>query len=239
MSHRPARFNRRPHRSTPQAHPPPAYANLRDNKICPRFNALPSAEDLDLRYYAEGEVGYAPKKHWCLLVEIVAIERFTRVLLRARDKNNTPVVVAFYTDDKGRTLDTPALKVGNTVAIMYAARHFFLDGSLGVRVEEGEMVKVFPTSLENLLRLSEEIQSWPRDFAEHSTCHACGAEGELKKCVRCGVLKYCNKECQEIGWKDKNHKKDCKIIADSDFQEMSMMHWSIFWDFKSFPLRSE
>ena len=46
-------------------------------------------------------------------------------------------------------------------------------------------------------------------------------------------------ECQEIGWKDKNHKKDCKIIADSDFQEMSTMHWSIFWDFKSFPLRTE
>jgi MYND finger len=40
-------------------------------------------------------------------------------------------------------------------------------------------------------------------------CDNCGKHDvRLKKCLRCGIASYCNRECQKAAWK--THKKDCK-----------------------------
>ena len=67
-----------------------------------------------------------------------------------------------------------------------------------------------------------EIQTWideanstsmPRKTAEAASyvsnkCGRCGAGGHLKTCDRCGLMRYCGRECQLADWKQ--HKKTCR-----------------------------
>ncbi|KAJ1471750.1 hypothetical protein T484DRAFT_1976931 [Baffinella frigidus] len=44
-------------------------------------------------------------------------------------------------------------------------------------------------------------------------CAACGSAGtELKKCLRCNEVSYCNKDCQTQDWK--SHKKSCGAVRE-------------------------
>lgn len=58
-----------------------------------------------------------------------------------RDVTGTEFIVAFYTDERSPEVLRDC-KVGDTMAIMYAHMHNFIDGQVGIRVEEAETVKV-------------------------------------------------------------------------------------------------
>ncbi|KAH8431531.1 uncharacterized protein LDX57_009193 [Aspergillus melleus] len=115
------------------------YANLRDMTAFPTFFDIPEL----MIQVANGKV-YKPHEHWCLLVEIFAIESFSRLVLRCKDKADKLVIIAFYTEDEGRAFDTSELHCGQTVAIMYPTQHQFLDGRWGVRQEDYRSIKVCP-----------------------------------------------------------------------------------------------
>ncbi|OJJ70007.1 hypothetical protein ASPBRDRAFT_45351 [Aspergillus brasiliensis CBS 101740] len=194
---------------------PRNYALLADQSVFPCFLDLPGD-------YTCPQVGGG--KYGCLLLEIISIERFTRLVLRTFDREDFPVTVAFYTGDQGNSLaDDPKLKPGNTIAILFPRQHYFLDGTVGVRQEHYGYFKLFPAQLNVLFQLSDEMRSWPGKFATHKKCHGCGKKDKtLLRCAKCGVVAYCDKDCQKAGWEEKGHKKMCKVIADEGFRTLVM-----------------
>ncbi|KAJ8127003.1 hypothetical protein O1611_g6634 [Lasiodiplodia mahajangana] len=83
------------------------------------------------------------KQHSCLLAEIIQADTFIRPRLVCRDVSNEKFIVAFYPDNEAempRLLE--GFKVGYTIAIFYPIGHMFLDGTVGVRVEQTDKVLV-------------------------------------------------------------------------------------------------
>ncbi|OJZ85272.1 hypothetical protein ASPFODRAFT_191306 [Aspergillus luchuensis CBS 106.47] len=165
---------------------PRNYASLADQSVFPSISDLPG--DYTCPETGGGVFG-------CLLVEIVSIERITRLVLRTFDRADSPVTVAFYTGDRGRSIENdPKLKPGNTMAILFPRRHLFLDGTVGVRQEHYGYFKFFPGNMKVLFQLSDEMRCWPARFATHKKCHGCGKKDKpLLRCAKCGVVTYCDK----------------------------------------------
>ena len=42
--------------------------------------------------------------------------------------------------------------------------------------------------------------------------------------------------CQEVGWKEKGHKKDCRILKDPDLREIFAFQWDDFEAYTRIPL---
>lgn len=80
-------------------------------------------------------------RHWCFLGEIETYNFLARLVIHVRDRAGQELPVALYTDDRG-VLIRDSCKPGHTVAIFYAQQHNFLDGSIGVRVEDIDHVRV-------------------------------------------------------------------------------------------------
>ena len=111
-------------------------SNLRDERFFPPFSSCPADYEMDLGYYISSDsLYYEPRHHWCLLAEIVEASQFFRVRLVARDKQGGEIVVAFYIDREEAQPYLRQYRVGDTIAILYAHRHNFLDGSSGIRQE--------------------------------------------------------------------------------------------------------
>jgi hypothetical protein len=49
------------------------------------------------------------------------------------------------------------------------------------------------------------------------------------------MLTY-NKTCQSIGWNEKGHKADCKLLKDADLKGLFSLNWDEFEDHVGFPL---
>ena len=68
-----------------------------------------------------------------------------------------------------------------------AEQHYFLDMTVGLRIESLNTIKVIPCGLSDLLALS-------KSYSQHSdSCWRClkqDREGSLKKCVACKVARY-------------------------------------------------
>lgn len=99
-------------------------------------------------------------KNWCFLGEIERISGIGRLCLDVKDREGTAVRIYFYLDRMSAGLiefvDNPfeitypqhvnvpqqLVKEGNTIAVLYAKQHRWLEGSTGIRIEDGDMVKV-------------------------------------------------------------------------------------------------
>ena len=46
------------------------------------------------------------------------------------------------------------------------------------------------------------------------------------------------KRCQEIGWKEKGHKGDCKLLKDADLKGLFSLNWDEFKGHIAFPLNT-
>ena len=110
----------------------------------PTFTSLPEDSDINLRYFDEYSGVYEPVKHWCLLAEIVEPIPYLRPMFTAKDKAGKEFLVTLYLDNDVSLPDFwhKYCKPGNVVAIMYACSHLFMDGQMGIRVEEVETIKV-------------------------------------------------------------------------------------------------
>lgn len=79
--------------------------------------------------------------HWCFFGEIQSLDHHIRLVLHVHDRDGHKLPIAFYTEDRG-TLVRSDCRVGYTVAVLYAQRHNFEDGSRGLRIENIERVRV-------------------------------------------------------------------------------------------------
>lgn len=111
------------------------WADFGRRDTFPDFKRLP--KELGLSHHRN-----SPRRHWCFLVEIVGFYEFIRLHLKVRDvAGQGDLTVAFHSEDRGRD-HIQQVKVGHTVAILYAEGHVFLDSQIGVRVEDSSVVKV-------------------------------------------------------------------------------------------------
>ncbi|KAH7880054.1 uncharacterized protein C8R40DRAFT_1202258, partial [Lentinula edodes] len=195
----------------------------------PTFLDLPHDHyftDSECSYYAVSKDStdmctVRPSRHWCLLAEIVAVQSWPlRPMYLVKDTTGQTFLAAFHYND--RTLFSEVWKkglVGSTICVMYANFHQFVDGQVGVRLEEPESVKILPFGLEELITASELFRA---PCSSPVTCAFCGG-GASKRCSRCSTVFYCSQICQARDWKAK-HKNECTVIQ-------QMKKWSEFsWD---------
>lgn len=105
-------------------------SSLRDEETFPPYPELPGDHNL-----------ISASRHWCFLGEIITYNFFSRLVLHVHDRAGRSLLIAFYTDDAG-TLMGDSCKAGHTIAVLYAQQHNFLDGSVGVRIEDIKHVRV-------------------------------------------------------------------------------------------------
>ena len=199
---------------------------LRYSKHFPSFQDLPEDNDLNWDYYGDGITGvFQPLRHWCFLGEITnddtAQYSFLRNRVWVRDvKEHDNIPVAFYPEDGA--FDFTGLKTGNTLCIRYAESHRFLDLTFGIREEHLNFAMTIRANLATLLEISDFNPK-----AKTAECWSCGAKeaAALKKCGKCRMAQYCNKECQTNDWVTR-HKKWCKAMP--GFMKLTAIdygHW--------------
>lgn len=129
-------------------------ANLRNIMSFPYFKGIdglprdwePNYNDVIPRCMTETDS--ESQKHWAFLGEITHIEAAWRVRLIVKDKTGLQLPIAFYTETRGREIGASMLRVGYTVAILYASQHGFLDGTVGIRHEDPGRLQVSSISAE-------------------------------------------------------------------------------------------
>ncbi|KAF7340808.1 SET domain-containing protein [Mycena sanguinolenta] len=186
------------------------FNNLRNPKSFPSFTECAPVELYDRRDWDNSLL--PPPRHWCYLGEIV--ERTTvpiRNVLTVRDKDGRETQLSSNFDLEAQF----NVKVGSTIAILYAERKYFSFGEYGLRLDHVKFVKIFPCNLETLLRINDVIES-ETSAVSPKKCQGCGKEEEPKKtkllrCSRCLGTLYCGKECQTAAWKG-GHKHECKVF---------------------------
>ncbi|KAM4057247.1 MYND finger domain-containing protein [Hirsutella rhossiliensis] len=215
---------------------PSQFASLRNEEAFPVFKNLPHDLDLDDDYY---DTTGRPIIHWCFLGQVVQIDDITRLRLVVKDKTGQVVVVAFYTG-RDHHPHHPQLRVGSTIAILYAQQHIFLDSSVGIRLETAENLKVIPMGLDELLELSDKMQDYAIEDNGVKKCQGCDRRAaSLRNCAKCVHFSYCDKDCQTVAWNDKGHKADCKVLRDADFGGLLRLQWNVFGDYRRFPLNPQ
>ncbi|GIK06267.1 hypothetical protein Aspvir_001912 [Aspergillus viridinutans] len=119
------------------------YANLRDRVSFPKVLDLPDYQIYDPEHYKHvSDQVIEPRRHWCLLAEIIKINKgFPLKLLACSLYNEEPFHIVFHTHDLGRSFVTPGLKNERTVAIMYARKHISRRNSIDVIVTDHYSIK--------------------------------------------------------------------------------------------------
>ncbi|KAI8276440.1 hypothetical protein K4K60_007699, partial [Colletotrichum sp. SAR11_57] len=98
------------------------------------------------------------------------------------------------------------------------ARHDFLDGTQGVRVEDVITCRVFPVKLAGLFRINSDLCAYTGPLGTLKKCHSCGKEDpSVVKCGRCGLYYYCNKTLE---WNQKGHKEACRALKDPNLRAL-------------------
>ncbi|EIM84880.1 uncharacterized protein STEHIDRAFT_112413 [Stereum hirsutum FP-91666 SS1] len=207
-----------------------SFAHCR--RHCPDFRSLPHENDLDEEYYAMDESSgtFRPSFHWAFLGEIthdtsLFIGDRPRYLVKDKVGNRHPI--HFHLDSLDDMFfdmnERKDYKVGRTICVYYANQHNFVDGTIGLRIESTESVKIIRCSLEALIEVNVS------ELDQAVNCEACGKEGggTLSKCSRCGV-KYCDKGCQAKDWRS-GHKTRCTAVC--QVREWERKDWATFRSF--------
>ncbi len=193
----------------------------------PAFNDLCDENDLASRYwYEETPDSYTQACTWCFLGEITNDEAsqiagpMFRNRVYVRDRSGHDSIPITFHPNRG-FFDFKTLRKGHTICVMLAEQHYFMDGTVGFRIEGLDLVKVIPCTLTDLLALSTTYSK----CCDTRICWQCEhkADKQLEKCSACKLARYCNVECQTTDWKQ-THKRWCKAIP--EFIKMTRIDYS-------------
>ncbi|KAF9873173.1 hypothetical protein CkaCkLH20_09336 [Colletotrichum karsti] len=193
-------------------------ASFTDTYFFPAFAQLQSEYHLGQPIYEEGET-------WCLLAEIDAASTSAGnpFCLVCHDRNGDNFIVGFDLS-KGLRFTPSQFKVGYTIAIVYAKRVNFVDGTKGIRVADLAICHAFPHKLERLLEMNKTLCDYWETLDEEGrtrVCFGCNEEKrDLKECPDCPWYYYCNKGCQKLGEDRNRHSRDCEILRDRNFSTL-------------------
>jgi hypothetical protein len=217
----------------------PSTKGLLQNRLnFPSFTELPDSSGRDERYFAlDFKYGsWKPCRTWCFLAEIDTILTSSdqsslfdgRIIVHDRDgKNKIPITFR----PTQRQFDWSTLKKSSTLLILYPQKHKHIDGRVGLLVVRFEHVRVLDCSLNDLLSLSVQYEKC-RDKNE---CWCCGKTGisadAVKRCSRCRVAKYCDKQCQTKDWKQR-HRASCPVIP--DYLKLTKLKYDVWRENQTF-----
>ncbi|KAF8269766.1 hypothetical protein EI94DRAFT_892574 [Lactarius quietus] len=130
------------------------------------------------------------------------------------DSSKFGKALARHTDGRSNFPNVPKslTKKGNMIAILYAMRHDFEDGSIGFRIENANQVQFFPCTLERFLTLGDRILS--SDVSQSDgvqACYRCNSTAS-QRCSGCHVTWYCGEDCHVGDRSDGGHENDCKLL---------------------------
>ena len=86
-----------------------------------------------------------PSKHWCFIGEIIENITVFRPGFLVKDKDGEHVTVHFYLDTavvNAGGANFTKFKKGSVMCVYYAHMRNFIDGNVGIRVEDMSNVKV-------------------------------------------------------------------------------------------------
>lgn len=130
-------------RQNPPSHSPPqSFVNLGDSVFFPLYSELPVADNFDLRYYKKKGFVYELRHHWCFLGEIDRINDCPWLAVSVEDSSGYWVQVILRTEEAEKLELEPQLKIGHTVAVMYAHQHKPLMGDSSTLVAEPKHFQV-------------------------------------------------------------------------------------------------
>ncbi|KAI1133982.1 hypothetical protein F5Y05DRAFT_248908 [Hypoxylon sp. FL0543] len=207
---------------------PESFQNL---EYFPAFHDCPYEGTLDSRYIERtSSTTGRNSKHWCLLGEIIQADTIIRPRLVVKDAQDIEFVVAFYPDDPN---DMPRIlkdfKVGNTIAVFYPFKHYFLDGTTGLRIEKSDEVLIIPLNLEDVMKMNEEVIRYIPVGNVQRKCHGCDkVKDDLNMCGGCRLFCYCDKDCQSKAWNEKGHKKLCKALKRKNVRDLLFLDYETY-----------
>lgn len=73
--------------------------------------------------------------------------------------------------------------------------------------------KEFPPALDVIIGAINNHSAYSDDL-EYSPCITCSEPKAIKKCSKCKVVQYCDRECQRVHWF--MHKKECSRSSTSN-----------------------
>ncbi|KAM0322586.1 hypothetical protein ACHAQA_009434 [Verticillium albo-atrum] len=228
-------------RLTPTVFPPMTQcADMRSSAFFPTFDELPCFDGCASEAQRIAKK-LAVRAHWMLLGEVVEpkfTSHCTHVKMVLRDKAGTQFPLTYYVEIAAQGLVPKQLQRGWTVVVMYAEQHKLKSKEMGVVVNKPRFFKIFPVGLDDLLLLNDKVQKYAVQTENGlKTCQGCGKESaSLRKCSRCQFFDYCDGACQLIGWNDKGHKADCKLLKDSDMHGLFRTNWAAYDGPRCFPL---
>ncbi|OBT84645.1 hypothetical protein VE02_07063 [Pseudogymnoascus sp. 03VT05] len=213
-------------------------ADLRSQVTFPLFYGLPHDKDITTEFYSSTDgPTLRPRRHWLFLAEISDFFILERYQIDIQDVDGVTVPLIFRTQGRGSEFVPSKVQIGYTVAILYAQRRGPRFAEPRILLEESSNMKIFPTSLRQLLELNDQVQRYSGKTNGLRTCHGCGKQAaSLKKCTKCSLFWYCGGDCQIRGWNEKDHKSDCKLLRDDDLKGLFSFDWDKFEDCVRFPL---
>ena len=225
-------------RATKSKYWKPGQDFLQNKFHFPSFVELPHENDIQEGYWkCDHNRVYVPACTWFFMAEITNDEvsqiPFLRNRVAVRDRDGQEEIPIYFYPEEG-AFDFKLLKTGNTILVVNAQKHDFLDLSIGLRIEALDSVSVAPCSMADLFTLSrtyhenKETKCWSCSADQTGETEATAgatSSGELKKCAACKVARYCSKECQTEHWK-KCHKKSCKAMP--VFIKLTKINYSKF-----------
>ncbi|TDZ35528.1 hypothetical protein C8035_v009170 [Colletotrichum spinosum] len=142
-------------------------ANFTDTYYFPPFSQLQSEYHVGQDLYEDGET-------WCLLAEIDAASTSAGnpFCLVCHDRSGDSFIVGFDLS-KGMRFSPAEFRIGYTVAVVYAKRVSFVDGTKGIRVSDMATCHAFPYKLDRLIELIHSCGAMTGEmdlFAIHA-CH--------------------------------------------------------------------
>ncbi|PKX96049.1 uncharacterized protein P174DRAFT_430344 [Aspergillus novofumigatus IBT 16806] len=146
------------------------YANLRDKVSFPGVLDLPDYQIYDPEHYKHvSDQVIEPRRHWCLLAEIIKINKGFPFKLTARSLyNEEPFHIVFHTPDLGDSFVTPDLKLERTVCHHVCSKEY-LTLEVNRCYCDGPLLDQGPNMAKELRKTQELSQFWRKGITGVST----------------------------------------------------------------------